>query len=429
MGRSERVQVGEMFRRRCPKRDGTADIPIHAHTHKKTDVLVRRSYLDHVPGCSTKVVVISIVALIATVIVTSLSVDWILERPLPDPGRPDTMIPMPAFNYSEMPSFTRFYNEFRLGDKPFVIRGIPREQQSCFGDLGGYDDVFLRRLNCSFTVDVSKMVEGSRVRKGVKHIADLAASEFMELFGTPGGFQRAYGNGSYFGIGRVASILHDCPALANHLRIPAYASGQIRLHASHSGDFDFYWSTKGLNQTYHVDMPKSELWGSVCRGRKYYRVIPRTVAAQKLGWGDSAHKFLLLRPRAWRTGMPVYHGEVGPGELVYLPAGTMHAVDNLEDTVNLVNDAFDVGNLGPMSWVNRRVLEGRVLPWGWMKVLHAIGIWQPRDHWRKALEWTEDPNHRTSVYDGAGLVTDASQAPRGFPTFSQLREWGVPVPS
>jgi len=90
---------------------------------------------------------------------------------------------------------------------------------------------------------------------------------------------------------------------------------------------------------------------------------------------------------------------------------------------------FDVGNLGPMSWVNRRVLEGRVLPWGWMKVLHAIGIWQPRDHWRKALEWTEDPNHRTSVYDGAGLVTDASQAPRGFPTFSQLREWGVPVPS
>merc|ERR1712124_146485 len=44
-------------------------------------------------------------------------------------------------------------------------------------------------------------------------------------------------------------------------------------------------------------------------------------------------------------GFPIGTGIVGPGELLYLPAGAVHAVDALEDTVNIVNNIADVGNL------------------------------------------------------------------------------------
>lgn len=330
--------------------------------------------------------------------------------PLLPAAKKDDMLPIPVVNYGEL-SFDRFSKEFRGADRPFVMRNIPPTQAPCFGALGAFNSSMLN--GCTGNVQLLKKTSGTANRKGLKQIGNLNYTEFVRLLEEEGGFERAYGKGHYFGHGQ--RIDYSCPDLWKHVRIPSYFTGQLLLRRVHQpGGIDMYFNTKGLTQTYHIDVPKAELWASVCSGRKRYRVVPRSVASQKIGWGGKLHKLLLLRPEEWPLGLPVYHGEIGPGELVYLPAGSLHAVENLEDTLNIVNDVIDAGSLIPISAVNERIMRAGCASW-------VVGPCR-KGQFGNFL----DRMHRgTQVFDGQGAVSDAAKVPEGFPTWGDLVSWIV----
>jgi len=56
-------------------------------------------------------------------------------------------------------------------------------------------------------------------------------------------------------------------------------------------------------------------------------------------------------------GVPIREGVLEAGEVLYMPAGAVHSVDALEDTVNFLANFVDIGGLGPLSDINIRLLE------------------------------------------------------------------------
>lgn len=325
--------------------------------------------------------------------------DW-----LPFVAKPDHIHPIPRVPYAKL-TFQQFYLQFRQQDRPLIITDVPHEQFPCFGGLGSFNDSML--LDCKGSLPVHKMVDSPGIRKGVQLVALAPFKEFVHLFAVKGGFNSRCGP-----IGPVysdsGSIRDHCRSLWRHLRFPAFFTGQMRLHAGRTGvpysenpHFPaFYFSQKGARQTWHMDEPRTELWSAICRGRKRYRVAPLSRAWRRWGVGVDLGVHL-SRPGLRPLRLPVWEGTAAPGEVLYLPAGALHAVLAEEDTVNIVDNFVDASGLGPVSGVNARLLEH--------EAAHA-GL----------AQWLRQPGMRTRTFDGGGVVLDANATARGFPSWADL---------
>ena len=76
--------------------------------------------------------------------------------------------------------------------------------------------------------------------------------------------------------------------------------------------------------------------------------------------------------------------------------------DAEEDTINIIDNFIDAGNLLPASKVN-------------MEMLRICG-----DRCSAMLEWLECPSRLTDVSDALGKVIDPNTTARGFPAWGDL---------
>merc|ERR1719161_923919 len=107
------------------------------------------------------------------------------------------------------------------------------------------------------------------------------------------------------------------------------------------------------------------------------------------------------RDPMFHSALPVWKGDVKPGDVVYCPAGAYHAVQTLEDSITIVNNFIDAGKLLPFSEINYAMLR--------------------KDAEQSDLaNWLQNSSMRTSVFDEKGVVTDANSTARGFPKWSDL---------
>lgn len=329
---------------------------------------------------------------------------------------PDTVYPIERVAYENL-TFKEFY-EFRMRDRPFVITGVPREQQTCFGSQRDYSD--LRFRDCNGSVHVNVMTEGDGQRKGSRVVGTLPFQEFLELFSTPGGLEARFGTDGPFGGTFVQqddpendSIRKLCTRSWGDLRIPSYFTGQMGLQTGTG--IIIYFSQRGFRQTFHVDLPRTEFWGSICRGRKLYRVVPFSVAVPGLvAEAESATATLrALKLRLLRDaenvplGVPVWEGIVEAGEVFYMPAGAVHAVNAPEDTVNFLANWIDIGGLGPLSDINIKLLKDQDPDLTALLESQAqLGMQERLQSW--------------PVLDAVGLVDDPASVARGFPRWGDL---------
>ncbi|CAE8713543.1 unnamed protein product [Polarella glacialis] len=176
----------------------------------------------------------------------------------------------------------------------------------------------------------------------------------------------------------------------------------------------FYWSQKGFRQAAHVDIPLTELWSALCRGKKWYYITPLSVAKRLLGVTFDELRNMHHNPDRF-SGLPIWQGALSPGEVLYMPAWAIHAIMSEEDSVNIINNFIDVGDLGPVSQGNVQMLKESLqshvttLPWP-----HA-----------DILRWLEDPSSRVRVFDGQGPVAEGNVTARGFPSWNDLLTWAA----
>merc|ERR1711879_64531 len=210
---------------------------------------------------------------------------------------------------------------------------------------------------------------------------------FLKVFAQEQGFLDAYDlPGPVFA--ESLFICDACPRVFLDVRIPAYFTAQLgRFHT------EFYFSKQGYRQSYHTDRKAAELWIAICRGQKKYRVVPRSVVWKTLGRAiDSQLDKLLLRSAESPLGLPIWEGVASAGDVVYIPPGAVHAVDTLADSVSIVNDFLEIGEL---SRGNR-----------------IINMLNP------ALQLSAYP--KVMVLDGKGVVTDANSTAKGFPSLREM---------
>jgi len=263
---------------------------------------------------------------------------------------------------------------------------------------------------CTGSIRVDKMVSGVTARKGIQRFAQMPFRAFMRLFGQQGSFDRQFSGVEPVMATSSGAINEHCSNLWPHLRFPAYFTGEMCLVPGTSGwpcsRFpQLYFSQKGSRQTFHTDTAKTEMWSAICRGQKRYSVVPITEVWQKLGRNFNLPR-ALRRPEDWPLGLRIWEGVLNAGEVLYLPAGAVHAVRTEEDTINVVDNFVDAGNLGPLSSVNVDLMkQGEHHPYGIM------------------LDWLSRENMRTNIFDTRGLVQDANTTAAGFPPWGTLAAW------
>jgi len=330
-------------------------------------------------------------------------------------------IPYATLTYAQV-------SEHRRMDRPLIISDVPSDQSPCFGSLSsrsyGHEsnisgDPLINAMlrHCRGDVVVERMHSRTK-RKGLSHIGKVSFRRFLELW-SRNGFQEEFAST----VGKVGpvfaaatdSIRTHCKHLWRHLRFPSYFSGEMQVHSERRGESfrmdaehndypTFYFSQKGCGQALHVDIPKTEIWTAVCRGLKRYFAVPLSVAWYRFGKNTNFHQ--LLRQRNFDAQghweLPLWEGTVSPGEVLYLPAGSLHAIWSEEDTINIINNFVDVGRLLPVSEVN-------------VEMLRICG-----SDCASMLEWLQSPARFTEVVDAIGKVSDPNTTARGFPAWGEL---------
>jgi len=159
------------------------------------------------------------------------------------------------------------------------------------------------------------------------------------------------------------SIWQSCAdALADEVRIPrwfctdlySYCSGRIHPITG-SASPTLFLADAGSSSGLHVDFLQTHFWMALCRGRKRWRLVPREDLAllypkylvdlnpsfpfelDAIGEGSASHQAL----RHVRVGEVILE----PGDLIFIPRGWAHQVENLEATVALSANFIDGSNL------------------------------------------------------------------------------------
>lgn len=249
-------------------------------------------------------------------------------------------------------TFALFGLEFRTRDRPLIITHVPKEQQPCFGPSGPRIDELLRQ--CSGSVRLMPQGDSAVDRKSCGPPNKTDFTEFMELFAKVGGLQTHYQTDKPFFADDAPDLVKNCGGLWNDVRIPAYFTGM-----AYAVSPNFYFAQKGMKQQFHQDFLPAELWTSICRGKKKYRIVPISVAWMQLGRDRDLTRFC-LRPEDAPMGLHIWEGILNPGEVLWLGAGSLHSVINLEDTISIVQDFIDAGNLTQESWLNVELMKSKM---------------------------------------------------------------------
>jgi Cupin-like domain len=149
-----------------------------------------------------------------------------------------------------------------------------------------------------------------------------------------------------------APLLHHCPALSDRVRVPKYFPRDYYLLLDWIKGVDprntrnwpsIIVSKKGGGTFLHADSGMTRFWAQMLSGRKRWRVFPlreshNLAPSPHLHYYypivfemDAFHPDFEKYPDA--VGVPVYEVITEPGDVIFIPEGWAHQVENLEDSV------------------------------------------------------------------------------------------------
>jgi Cupin-like domain len=150
-----------------------------------------------------------------------------------------------------------------------------------------------------------------------------------------------------------APLLHHCPSLKDTVHVPKYFPRDYYLFVDRLLGKDpaktrnwpsIIVSKKGGGTFLHADSGMTRFWAQQLSGRKRWRVFPLADSYDKLYPTQHMHYYypILFHVDAFDpnfTAHPkfrsatVYETITEPGDLIYIPEGWAHQVQNLEDSV------------------------------------------------------------------------------------------------
>ena len=149
-----------------------------------------------------------------------------------------------------------------------------------------------------------------------------------------------------------APLLHHCPALQHRVRVPKYFSRDYYLLLDWTQGVDprdtrnwpsIIVSKKGGGTYLHADSGMTRFWAQQLSGRKRWRVFPLR-ESHNLAPSPHLHYYypIVFELDAFHPdfdkypdaiGVPVYEVVTEPGDVIFIPEGWAHQVENLEDSV------------------------------------------------------------------------------------------------
>ena len=157
--------------------------------------------------------------------------------------------------------------------------------------------------------------------------------------------------------GTCDKILHEATLYDEHqkFRIPSVVASYDLFHRLSLSGFAVSWPSlfigkKGSNSKMHVDSGATGFFMYLVSGRKrwiitkpselpflYRKITKATIVPDVLGIdkSETANKFLSERFPLLHRAEDVYEVIQEPGQLIYVPPDSPHAVENLEDIVGI----------------------------------------------------------------------------------------------
>mmetsp|Transcript_7126 Transcript_7126/g.14305 ORF Transcript_7126/g.14305 Transcript_7126/m.14305 type:complete len:517 (+) Transcript_7126:124-1674(+) len=162
--------------------------------------------------------------------------------------------------------------------------------------------------------------------------------------------------------------LHDqplkkiCPEMLARFQVPAYFASDIMQRvpsstSSYWSSFRDYWPSifvSGANtgSGLHADWCSSSAWMAVTYGQKHWRIVPqrmRNLLEESTTQRGVFQQSLFAENEAELPFVDIYDAIVGPGEVIFIPSGAPHQVQNLGVTVALAMNTVLPGELAAFS--------------------------------------------------------------------------------
>ena len=230
-------------------------------------------------------------------------------------------------------SHEMFKNNFCKTKMPVVFTNVPTPTK----DIWTHEFILKNAGKCKF---VSKVpTPGSTEWAGLESSAESVVSEFM----SPSGVE---GSAYLFDW----SLPLNCPALDENFVTPSLLQENYLKLTSSSALYHNSWPSlfvakKGTNSGLHVDAFGSHFWMFLISGRKNWTFYaPEDCGSLNPKFYDSLDP--IFRPsKDQLESLQCYSVELLPGQLLFVPSGSPHRVENITDTVAVSGNFVNESNL------------------------------------------------------------------------------------
>ncbi|GBG28170.1 Bifunctional arginine demethylase and lysyl-hydroxylase JMJD6 [Hondaea fermentalgiana] len=238
------------------------------------------------------------------------------------------IIPMPVRDAANL-SVSEFHTSFVSPGIPVILRGL----DALFESFASPEAI---REKCS--------LKGVRLKRVSDNATSWAKLERVATVDVDTFFSTLEGSDLYLHDEPIERI---CPELLSSFRVPAYFAEDLlqRVPSWLSpfwANFRDYWpsvfvSGSNSGSGLHADWCSSSAWMAVTHGQKHWRIVPqhmRNLLAEDVMNPGTFHESLFLaEPQTTLPAVDIFDALVGPGDVIFIPSGAPHQVQNRGVTV------------------------------------------------------------------------------------------------
>lgn len=226
-----------------------------------------------------------------------------------------------------------FQEQFCRPRRPLVLHNVPSPTEQ------PWSLEYVRKMAGHCSVQVRSPLPGSSEWAGLEGGGHVKVEELLAS-GFPASGQYLFD----------WSLPLHCPALASKFTLPHLFSENYLTMTSDSALYHNSWpslfiASKGTHSGLHIDAFGSHFWMYLVSGIKRWTFYPADqVANLNPVFLDSMDP--VFRPSEDDLSrVPCYSLDLAPGQLLFVPSGCPHRVDNLEDSIAVSGNFVDESNI------------------------------------------------------------------------------------